>query len=94
MYCTVLFCTVMYYTALHCTVMYCTGLYCTVLYWFILFCTLMQSIICSALDVPYCTELYYIKIRKTTFDFDFDLYKLLNSMDTQKHGNKEMLSIK
>ena len=36
----------------------------------------------------------YIKIMKTTFDFNFDLYPALNSIDTQKHGSKEKLSIK
>ena len=32
---------------------------------------------------------------KTTFEFNFDLHiKLLNSMDTQKQGKREKLSIK
>ena len=30
----------------------------------------------------------------TTFEYNFDLYKaFLNSMDTEKHGNREKLSI-
>ena len=36
----------------------------------------------------------YIDIRKTTLDFNSNYNKLLNSMDTQKHGNKEKLLIK
>ena len=35
-----------------------------------------------------------INIMKTTFDLNFDLYQVLNSMDTQKHKNKEKLTIK
>ena len=34
-----------------------------------------------------------INIMKTTFELNFDFIKLLNSMDTQKNGNKEKLSI-
>ena len=30
---------------------------------------------------------------KTTFDFNFD-YQALHSMDTQKYGNREKLSVK
>jgi len=33
-------------------------------------------------------------IMKTTFDLNLIRIKLLNSMDTQKHGNKEKLLIK
>ena len=36
----------------------------------------------------------YINTMKTTFDFSFDLYKLLSSMDTYKHKIQETLSIK
>ena len=37
----------------------------------------------------------YINIIKTTFDCNMLVYiKPLNSMDTQKHGKKEKLSIK
>ena len=35
----------------------------------------------------------YLNMMTINFNFDFDI-KLLNSMDTQKHGNKENLSIK
>ena len=35
----------------------------------------------------------YINMMIINFNFDFDI-KLLNSIDTQKHGNKENLSIK
>ena len=34
-----------------------------------------------------------INIMKTTFELNFDFYQALNSMDTQKYGNKEKLSI-
>ena len=34
-----------------------------------------------------------INTMKTTLDFNFDLYKAFNSMDTQ-NGNKEELQIK
>ena len=34
-----------------------------------------------------------INIMKTTFDLNFDFYQALKSMDTQKYGNKEKLSI-
>ena len=34
-----------------------------------------------------------INIMKTTFELNFDFYQALNSMDTQKCGNKEKLSI-
>ena len=34
-----------------------------------------------------------INIIKTTLDLNFDFIKLLNSMDTQKYGNKMKLSI-
>ena len=34
-----------------------------------------------------------INIMKTTFELNFDFYEPLNSMDTQKYGNKEKLSI-
>ena len=34
-----------------------------------------------------------INIMKTIFDFNFDLLQALNSMNTQKHGNKVKLSI-
>ena len=36
----------------------------------------------------------FINIMKKTLDFNFNLFKLLNRMDTQKHGKKEKLSIK
>ena len=32
-----------------------------------------------------------INIMKTTFELNFDFYQALNSMDTQKHGNKESI---
>ncbi len=44
--------------------------------------------------ILYTMEGDYINIIKTTFDFNFDLYPALNSIDTQKHGSKEKLSIK
>ena len=34
-----------------------------------------------------------INIMKTTFELNFDFCQALNSMDTQKYGNKEKLSI-
>ena len=34
-----------------------------------------------------------INIMKTTFELNFDFYQALNSIDTQKYGNKEKLSI-
>ena len=34
-----------------------------------------------------------INITKTTFELNFEFYQALNSMDTQKYGNKEKLSI-
>ena len=34
----------------------------------------------------------YINIINTTLDFNFDLYKAFNSIDKQKHRNKERLS--
>ena len=34
-----------------------------------------------------------INIMKTTFELNFDFYQALKSMDTQKYGNKEKLSI-
>ena len=34
-----------------------------------------------------------INIMKTTFELNFNFYQALNSMDTQKYGNKEKLSI-
>ena len=34
-----------------------------------------------------------INIMKTTFELNFDFYQALNSMDTQKYGNKKKLSI-
>ena len=34
-----------------------------------------------------------INIIETTFELNFDFYQSLNSMDTQKYGNKEKLSI-
>ena len=37
----------------------------------------------------YTTVVY--NLMKTTFDFNFDLYQALNSIDTQKHGNKKNL---
>ena len=38
---------------------------------------------------------YYINIMKTTFDFNLDLILLKTAcIDTQKHGNKEKLSLK
>ena len=38
----------------------------------------------------------YIIIIKTPLDFNFDLYQAFeqHGLDTQKHGNKEKLSIK
>ena len=36
----------------------------------------------------------YINTMKTTYEFNFHLIKLLNSMDTQKHGSQENLSMK
>ena len=35
-----------------------------------------------------------INIMKTTFELNFDFYQALNSIDTQKYGNREKLSIK
>ena len=35
----------------------------------------------------------YINIMKTTFDLDFNLYQAFKQHATQKHGNKEKLSI-
>ena len=34
-----------------------------------------------------------INIIKTTFEFNFDLYQALNSMDTQKYERKKKMSI-
>ena len=34
-----------------------------------------------------------INIMKTTIEFNFYLYQAFNSIDKQKHGNKEKLSI-
>ena len=31
-----------------------------------------------------------INIMKTTFKLNFDFYQALNSMDTQKYGNKDL----
>ena len=43
----------------------------------------------------YTVDVAYINTMKTTFDFNFSLYfKLLNSMDTNKHRRQEKLSIK
>ena len=46
------------------------------------------------LSTLFCTVVgHYINIMKTIFDLNFDFYQALNSMDTQKYGNKEKLSI-
>ena len=37
---------------------------------------------------------YYINKMKTTFDFNLDLYQAFKQHETQKHTNKEKLSIK
>ena len=36
----------------------------------------------------------YINKMKTTFDFNLDLYQAFKQHETQKHRNKEKLSIK
>jgi len=36
----------------------------------------------------------YMNIMKTTFDFNFDFYPVLNSMNNPKNGNKEKLQNK
>jgi len=42
----------------------------------------------------YMGVVVYIKILKTSFDFNFHFYQSFNIMNTQKHGNKGKLSIK
>ena len=42
---------------------------------------------------PYTVVGDNINIMKTTFELNFDFYQALKSMDTQKYGNKEKLSI-